>query len=339
MRAIQITEYLDVATSPSLLRATTLPTPGADPDLYTVAVHAAAANFFDILQLAGKYQSQPPFPWTAGAEFAGTVLHAPTSAAKPAQFPAGTLVFGSAQGAFATHARARAAQLRRAPAGWTAAQAAGLFVTAPTAWAALAVRAGVRPGETVLVHAAAGGVGLAAVQVARALGATVVATAGSEKKLAVARRFGAQHGVLYGDDGWPERVRRITGGRGVDVVFDPVGLVEKSSKCVAWNGRIVVIGFVGGEIERVAMNRVLLKNISIVGLFWGRYASEEPGTMEEVWRALERLIAEGKFRPTVYTDAEYVGLESVGRALQALGARKTWGKVVIGIPEDSKSRI
>jgi NADPH2:quinone reductase len=167
----------------------------------------------------------------------------------------------------------------------------------------------------------------------------VVATAGTVEKLAVARRFGAQEGVLYGEEGWPERVREITGGKGVDVVFDPVGLVEKSSKCVAWNGRIVVIGFVGGEIERVAMNRVLLKNISIVGLFWGRYASEERETVEQVWQALESLIAEGKFRPTVYTDHEYVGLEAVGPALQALAARKTWGKVVIGIPEEGNSRI
>jgi NADPH2:quinone reductase len=339
MRAIQITEYLDVAANPSALRPITLPTPGPSPDLYTIAVHAGAANFFDILQLAGKYQSQPPFPWTAGAEFAGTVLHAPTSSTKPPKFPAGTLVFGSAQGAFATHARAHEQQLRRAPRGWTARQAAGLFVTAPTAYAALAVRARTRPGETVLVHAAAGGVGLAAVQVARALGARVIATAGSPEKLEVARRFGAEHGVLYRDEGWPERVKEITGGKGVDVVFDPVGLVALSSKCVAWNGRIVVIGFVGGEIEKVAMNRVLLKNMSIVGLFWGRYASEERETMEEVWRALEALIAEGKFKPTVYTDVEYVGLESVGHALKALGGRETWGKVVIEIPEENKSMM
>lgn len=144
------------------------------------------------------------------------------------------------------------------------------MVTAPTSYAALVIRAGVKKGDHVLVHAAAGGVGLAAVQVAKAFGAVVIATAGSARKLEVAKGFGADYGVDYKEKGWEEEVKKLTpGGRGVDIVFDPVGMVNTSLKCIAWNGRILVIGFAAGDIEKVAMNRVLLKNVSVVGLHWG----------------------------------------------------------------------
>ena len=217
------------------------------------------------------------------------------------------------------------------------------MITAPTAYAALVIRAGVKRGDWVLVHAAAGGVGLAAVQVAKALGAHVIATAGSEGKLDVVRKggFGVEGGVVYsgkgkgkGKGGWEEEVRALTpGNRGVDVVFDPVGLVNASLKCVAWNGRIVVIGFAAGEIEKVAMNRVLLKNVSLVGLHWGLYAQEEPETVERVWEGLFELMESGKFKGTRFRDRQFTGLESVGEALGALGRRETWGKVVVKVPQ------
>ncbi len=208
------------------------------------------------------------------------------------------------------------------------------MVTAPTAYAGLVTRAGVKAGDVVLVHAAAGGVGLAAVQVAKAFGATVIACAGSQGKLDVARRFGADCGVNYREAGWEKVVKGLTPkGRGVDIVFDPVGMVEGSLRCVAWNGRIVVVGFAAGSIEKVAMNRVLLKNVSLVGLHWGMYRTEEPEVVEEVWKGLGRLIEAGKYRGTCYTDRKYVGLEAVGEALGALGRRETWGKVVITVPD------
>lgn len=226
------------------------------------------------------------------------------------------------------------------PTGWGFVEAAGLMVTAPTAYAALVTRAGVKSGDVVLVHAAAGGVGLAAVQVAKAAGATVIATAGSARKLEVARGYGADHGVDYRGKGWESVVRGLTpGGKGVDVVFDPVGMVEASLRCTRWNGRIVVIGFAAGKIEKVAMNRVLLKNVSLVGLHWGMYATEEAETVEVVWRGLETLMAEGKFRGTVYTDREFVGLETVGEALGMLGRRETWGKVVVKVPQEGGSKL
>ena len=214
------------------------------------------------------------------------------------------------------------------------------MITAPTSYAALVYRARVKKGDHVLVHAAAGGVGLAAVQVAKAFGAVVIATAGSARKLEVAKGFGAEYGIDYNKKGWEEEVRKLTPkGRGVDIVFDPVGMVNTSLKCIAWNGRILIIGFAAGDIEKVAMNRVLLKNISLVGLHWGMYAKEEPETVEAVWDGLFRLMKDGKFRGTEYRDRKFVGLESVGEALDMLGNRDTWGKVVVSVPQDNQSKL
>ena len=214
------------------------------------------------------------------------------------------------------------------------------MVTAPTSYGALVIRAGVKNGDYVLVHAAAGGVGLAAVQVAKAFGATVIATAGSARKLEVAKGFGADYAVDYNHKGWEDEVKKLTPkGRGVDIVYDPVGLVNASLRCTAWNGRILVIGFAAGDIEKVAMNRVLLKNVSLVGLHWGMYTREEPETIERVWGGLFRLMDEGKFKGTVYSDRTFSGLESVGEALGMLGRRETWGKVVLSIPQDGQSKL
>jgi NADPH:quinone reductase-like Zn-dependent oxidoreductase len=170
--------------------------------------------------------------------------------------------------------------------------------------------------------------------VAKAYGATVIATAGTQRKLEVAKSFGADHVVDYNDATWPEQVKKLTPkGRGVDIVYDPVGMVDKSTKCIAWNGRILVVGFAAGNIEKVAMNKVLLKNISLVGIHWGRYAVAEKETEAAVWEGIMKLIAEGKFRGTVFTDNEFVGLESIPDALKALGSRGTWGKVVVKVPQ------
>jgi NADPH:quinone reductase len=316
-----------------------LPTPKPSPNAYLIAVHAAATNFFDLLQIRGKYQHQPPLPWVAGAEFAGVILAAPTQGTTH-KFRVGDRVFGSSQGSYATHVLAPEASLRLMPQGWDFMGAAGLMVTASTSYGGLVVRAGIQAGDWVLIHAAAGGVGLAAVQVAKARGATVVATAGTKRKLEVAKEFGADHVVDYKDPNWPDIVKKLTPHqRGVDIVYDPVGLVDKSLKCTAWGGRILIIGFVGGNIEKVAMNRVLLKNVSLVGLHWGTYAKEDPATVEKVWHGLEELMTTGKFRPTIFTDENFVGLERVGAALEMLGRRDTWGKVVVQVPHESASKL
>ncbi|KAF5246582.1 hypothetical protein FAUST_1143 [Fusarium austroamericanum] len=336
MRGIQITEYLK---GPDQLQVTDLPDPKPSDDQYLIQVHAAAANFFDILQIQGKYQNQPPFPWVAGAEFAGTVIATPTDGPKP-KFPVGSRVFGASQGAFATKICAIEDTLLPVPDGWSFKEAAGLFVTAPTSYGALVVRAGIKKGDYVLVHAAAGGVGLAAVQVAKAFGATVIATASTQHKLDIAKSYGADHVISYNDASWPSLVKKLTpDSRGVDIVYDPVGLVDLSTKCTAWNGRILVIGFAAGKIEKVAMNKVLLKNISIVGLHWGAYSIHEQGTIPKVWGGIMELVKQGKLRGTEYTDEEFVGLERTGAALKALGGRGTWGKVVIKVPEEGQSKL
>lgn len=230
--------------------------------------------------------------------------------------------------------------MRPVPNGWSFFDAAGLFVTAPTSYAGLVTRAGIKKGDYVLVHAAAGGVGLAAVQIAKAFGATVIATAGTKHKMEIARSFGADRTIDYRQANWPDEVKKFTPkGRGVDIVYDPVGLVAQSMKCTAWNGRLLVIGFAAGDIEKVATNRILLKNVSVMGLHWGMYATAEPETVEKIWDGIFELIESGKFKGTCFTDEEFVGLERVPAALKALGGRESWGKVVVKVPQEGQSKI
>lgn len=335
MRGIPITKYV---SGPQDLKVVDLPDPIPTPNQYSIDIHATATNFFDLLQIRGKYQNQPKLPWVAGAEFSGVVTAVPTKGSP--KFKVGDKVFGAAQGGYATKVVAAEPQLRPVPKGWSCFEAAGLFVTMPTSYAGLVTRANIKAGDWVLVHAAAGGVGLAAVQIAKAFGATVVATAGTPEKLEVARKFGADHVVNYRDENWPQAVKNLTPKkRGVDIVYDPVGMVDKSTKCTAWNGRILVIGFAGGPIEKVATNKMLLKNISVVGLHWGAYAINEPEMQVVVWDELFKLFDSGKVRGTNYTDKEYVGLDSVPAALEALGSRGTWGKVVAKVPRDGTAKL
>ncbi|KAK5047938.1 hypothetical protein LTR84_006127 [Exophiala bonariae] len=364
MKAVQISQYV---SGPHELTVTNLPTPTPHPDKYLIKIRACGTNFFDILQIQGKYQHQPPLPWLAGMEFAGVVIATPTGTSSTSgavassidgtistrtnhQFKVGDRVFGANQGAYATHVLAAEQSLFPVPEGWSFADAAGVYVTTPTAYGALVTRAKTQPGEWVLVHAGAGGVGLSAVQIAKALGAVVIATAGSERKRQVCLDYGADYVIDYRNKDWPQQVialcakhRTGNGKAGVDVVYDPVGMIDVSIKCIAWNGRLLVIGFAGGNIEKVALNRVLLKNISIVGLHWGMYNTKETETVKEVWKGIFDLIASGKLKGITYTDKTYKGLETIPAALTALGARDTWGKVVVELGEnegeDARSKL
>lgn len=153
----------------------------------------------------------------------------------------------------------------------------------------------------------------------------------------IARSFGADHVLDYRSPDWPDQVKKLTPkARGVDVVYDPVGLIGKSVKCIAWNGRLLVVGFAAGTIEKIATNRILLKNISVVGLHWGMYATMEPDAVQGVWDGLFKMIKEGRFKPYCYTDTQFVGLKDVGPALKSLGERGTWGKVVIKVPQNER---
>jgi len=158
----------------------------------------------------------------------------------------------------------------------------------------------------------------------------------------VARSFGADYGVDYRQKDWTAQVKKLTPkGRGVDIVYDPVGMIAESMKCTAWNGRLLVIGFAAGDIEKMATNRILLKNVSVVGLHWGAYTQNEPEMIDVVWDGLFKLMEAQptKFRGTCYTDKEYVGLESVPHALKALGGRETWGKVVVKVPQRGQGKL
>lgn len=244
MRAVKVSQYVK---GPQELTVTTEPTPNPHPNKYLIRIHAAGTNFFDLLQIQGKYQHQPPLPWISGAEFAGIVIATPTDQTQTGstvassfdgtistqtghKFKVGDRVFGSSQGAYATHILAPESSLLPIPEGWSFEDAAGLYVTMPTAYGGLIVRGQTQPGEWVLIHAGAGGVGLSAVMVAKAIGATVIATAGSERKRQICLDYGADYVVDYRDPKWPQRViglceqhRTGNGKAGVDVVYDPVG--------------------------------------------------------------------------------------------------------------------
>ncbi|KAK0529090.1 hypothetical protein OC834_000453 [Tilletia horrida] len=358
MRAFVIDKNTELAELASKLRDDA-PEPQASKNEVLVDVYAAGANFFDILQCAGKYQVKPPHPFVPGAELAG-IISANSPIPPGCPYEPGTRVFGAAQGSYGERVKVDWQQLVEVPEGMSLEEAATLFITWPTSYAALKFRADIQPGEWLLVHAAAGGVGLAAVQLGKKMGAKVIATAGSAEKLDICKRLGGADEVLnYRDKDWAQKVKgeqvfeyqfvesvvhrlivgpwdafaEITGGKGADVVYDPVGLINASLKCIAWNGRIIVVGFAAGQIEKVPANLLLLKNCAVTGVHWGRYIREEPDKAFETWGALLDWFGSGEIKPVIF-DPIYEGLESVPRALGDLAQRKTWGKAVVRIRKE-----
>ncbi len=322
MRAIVVDRWMQ----PGDLSVGEVPEPEAAPGNLQVEVRAAGCNFFDILMIQGSYQVKPPFPFIPGAEVAGIVRAVGEGVEG---FAEGDRVFGTAGlGGFAETVVLPARGVWRMPEGMSFEEAAALPIIYPTSYAGLVFRARLAQGENLLVHAAAGGVGLTAVQIGKALGARVIATAGGPEKLDVARRAGADVTIDYRKEDWVARVKQETDGRGADVIYDSVGgeIFDKSLKCIAWNGRLLVIGFASGEIPSARANRILLKNISVVGLHWGAYVVHEPERIPETFDALFRLYAEGKIKPVIF---KTYGLEDVSTALEALGSRRTYGKLII----------
>ena len=322
MRAVLV----DRLVEPRELRVSETSEPELFPGGLAVDVKAAGCNFFDILMVQGRYQVKPPLPFIPGAEVAGIVS---AVGAEVDGFRVGDRILATVPyGAFAEHVVTPARAAWRMPDGMTFEEGAALPIVYPTSYAALVLRAAIRPGETLLVHAAAGGVGLAAVQIGKALGARVLATAGSPEKLAIAKDAGADECIDYRADDWPERVKAATHGRGADVIYDSVGgdVLDQSLKCIAWNGRLLVIGFAGGRIPEIKANRILLKNIAVVGLHWGAYGTHEPARVSEVFAALFDLYARGAIRPVI--GARHP-LDRVADALEALGSRRTHGKIVL----------
>ena len=291
-----------------------------------VKTRAAALNFFDILQIQGKYQIKPPFPFTPGAEISGEI---DALGQGVAGWQVGDRVLGFPGGSgFAEQTVLDADKVFRIPNGMDWAQAAAMPIVYHTSYFGLKDRGELQAGEWLLVHAGASGVGMSAIQIGKAFGAKVIATAGSPEKLEFSKRQGADFVLDYKNDSWVDRVKEITGGRGADVIYDPVGgdVFDLSSKCIASEGRLLVIGFASGRIPSIAANRILLKNMSVVGVFWGNHVKAHPNYTADTQTALEALWNEGKIRPEV---SNTWALSQLPLAMKGLADRKVLGKAVL----------
>jgi NADPH2:quinone reductase len=302
------------------------PTPGRGQ--VVVSVRACGVNFPDTLIIRGLYQFKPPPPFSPGSEVAGVVkaVGAGVETFKPGDR---VIAFG-AFGGFAEEMLANVDALLPMPAGMDFETAASIVMTYGTGMHALKDRAQLRPGETLLVLGAAGGIGLAAVELGKAMGARVIAAASGDEKLAICRQHGADAVINYRDEDLKERITALTQGRGVDVIVDPVGgaYTEPALRGMAWNGRLLVIGFTAGDIPRIPLNLPLLKGCSIVGVFWGSFAAREPRRNQDNLRQLLDWFAAGRLRSRI--SARYP-LERAAEALNDVLRRKVIGKAVLVI--------
>jgi NADPH2:quinone reductase len=305
-----------------------VPVPEPRPGDVRLRVHAASLNFPDVLMCRGEYQVKPPTPFTPGAEVAGVVDALGDGVT---EFSVGDRVlaipnFGN--GGFTEYTTANAAGgVFPIPESMGYAAASALHVVYQTGHLGLHRRAHIQPGETLLVHAGAGGVGSAAIQLGLAAGARVVATAGGPEKVDVCRKLGAELAIDYREHDFADAVKEFTNGRGADVVYDPVGgdTYDRSTKCIAFEGRILIIGFTGGRFADARTNHILIKNYAVVGVHWGMYNMVNPALVRQTHDDLMRLFEAGKIDPLI---SETIGLEAVPAALGRLGSRGTYGKLV-----------
>ena len=322
MRALLLREF----KGPDGVLLENVPSPTADGRRTAlIEVHAAGVSFADMLITRGEYQVRPPLPFVPGLEVAGVVRQAPPGTGFAAGDRVAAFMFG---GAFAEEAMADPATMVPVPDGVDFAAAAGLVVNYQTAWFTLARRARLQPGEQVLVQGAGGGLGVAVIQVARALGARVIGVAATPAKAAMAEAAGAD-AVVDATEGWPDAVRAHSGG-GVDVVVDPVGSDRflDSLRVLRPEGRLVVVGFAGGSIPEVKVNRLLLRNIGVLGAAWREFLETDPGFVAEAAAALNGLVADGRLNPLV--GATYP-LEDGAAALRDLAERRAVGKLVLTV--------
>ncbi|WP_343576424.1 NADPH:quinone oxidoreductase family protein [Pseudomonas sp.] len=291
-------------------------------------VHAAGVNFPDTLIIEGKYQFKPPFPFSPGGEAAGVVgaVGEKVTHVKPGDRVMALTGWGS----FAEEVAVPGYNVMPIPDGMDFASAAAFGMTYGTSMHALKQRANLQPGETLLVLGASGGVGLAAVEIGKAMGAKVIAAASSDAKLEVAKAAGADVLINYSEGSLKDKLKEITGGQGVDVIYDPVGgdLFEEAFRSIAWNGRMLVVGFASGTIPSLPANLTLLKGASLVGVFWGSFAQRQPQDNAANFQQLFSWFAEGKIKPLV---SQTYPLEKAADAINHLGQRKAVGKVVVTV--------
>ena len=300
------------------------PTPGAGE--VVISVKAASVNFPDVLIIQNKYQFKPPLPFSPGSELAGVVKQVGSGVTT---FRPGDRVMAfTTYGAFAEEVKTDANRLLPLPDKMDFVTGAAFVLTYGTSDHALRDRAALKTGETLLVLGAAGGVGLAAIEIGKALGARVIACASSEEKLAVCRAHGADEGINYATEDLRERIKALTDGSGIDVVYDAVGgpYTEPAFRSLAWRGRLLVVGFAAGDIPKLPLNLPLLKGASVVGVFWGDFARREPKEFAASMKQLGRWYGEGRLKPHV---SQTLPLEKTAEAIRLLASRQAKGKVVV----------
>ena len=322
MKAVVCKQY----GPPESLVIEDLPSPRPAAGEVVVSVKAASVNFPDVLIIQNKYQFKPPLPFSPGSELAGVVKEVGVGVTGWRE--GDRVIAFTTYGAFAEEVKTEAARLLPLSQGMDFVTGAAFLLTYGTSDHALRDRGALRAGETLLVLGAAGGVGLAAIEIGKALGARVIACASSEDKLAVCREHGADATINYANEDLRERVKALSDGRGVDVVYDAVGgaYTEPAFRSLAWRGRLLVVGFAAGEIPRLPLNLPLLKGSAVVGVFWGDFARREPKAFSESVGRLARWYGEGRLRPHV---SQTLPLERAAEAIALLASRKAKGKVVL----------
>ncbi|MEO6198213.1 MAG: NADPH:quinone oxidoreductase family protein [Dehalococcoidia bacterium] len=325
MRAWRVGEYGDYRKVLHLDEGAPRPTPGPEETL--IEVLAAGVNFADILSIAGRYQVKASLPFTPGVEVVGGVIEPGAGS----RLRIGQLVLATpASGGYAEYAAVTDGASYPVPDGVDPLHAAVMLVTYQTSHVALFQRGRLTAGERLLVHGGAGGAGTSAIQLGKRAGAKVIATAGGAEKLAICVKCGADEVIDYRKEDFVERVREITKGRGVDVVYDPVGgdVFDGSTRCLAWEGRLLVVGFAGGRIPEIAANRILLKNISIIGVNWPDYRTRGQSVLEAAQADIWDGYRDGDLRPVVWKTLPF---ESVPDALAAIESRESYGKIAINV--------
>src|SRR5712671_3234218 len=324
MRAVLCKEW----GGPEKLVVQDVPSPAIKDGAVRMAVHAVGINFADLLLISGQYQEKPAFPFTPGMECSGTVTEVGGGVST---LKTGDRVMAlTGTGAYAEEVVIDAGRVYKIPDKMDFISAAGFPVTYGTSHGAFDWRAHLKPGESLLVFGAAGGVGLTAVEIGKAMGATVIACANGPEKLAIAKEHGADHLIDYSREDIRERVKAITGGRGADVVYDPVGgdAFDASLRSVAWGARVIIIGFASGRVPQIPANIVLVKNIDVIGFYWGSYQTNKPELLRSGFAQLLRWFAEGKLRPSI---SHRFNLDRVAQAIETLRERRSIGKVVINV--------
>jgi NADPH2:quinone reductase len=306
-----------------------LPTPEPQAGEVRIAIRAASLNFPDLLIVQNKYQMKPPLPFVPGSEYAG-VVEAVGDGVTQLKVGDAVAAFGGT-GGFATHAVAKAGLVMPLPPGFAFDDASAFVLTYATTHHALLDRAALRAGETVLILGAAGGVGTAAIQIAKAVGARVIAAASSDAKCELCKALGADATINYGTANIRDEIKALTDGKGPDVVYDPVGgdLAEPVFRSIAWRGRYLVVGFAQGGIPALPWNLALLKGASIVGVFWGEFARREPKANAQALAELAQWYAQGKVKPVI---DQRLPMAQLLRAFEIMGSRQVRGKLVMTNP-------